>query len=139
MVTFSKPISANEPQGNGPQEIKPFIPLEQTEPQELVKGEYYICKLHTMPYNSNLPAYNLAVPFFGTRTVEEWLKFLQNLQLVIAGQNITDVQGTCTITKSLLQGDTLPAFKDAEGNNRLQTKPNYEKTTKDVHLHMFPP
>eukprot|EP00957_Ditylum_brightwellii_P003388 256997-Ditylum_brightwellii.AAC.1 len=28
MVTFSKPLTAVEPQGSGPQELKPIIPIE---------------------------------------------------------------------------------------------------------------
>eukprot|EP00957_Ditylum_brightwellii_P045196 3426413-Ditylum_brightwellii.AAC.1 len=39
-----------------------------------------------MPYNSNSPTYNLAVLFSDTGTVKEWLKFLLNIQVVIAGQ-----------------------------------------------------
>eukprot|EP00957_Ditylum_brightwellii_P087007 6622949-Ditylum_brightwellii.AAC.1 len=93
-------------------------------------------KVQLGPYNSNSHTYNLVVPFFNTGTVEEWLKFLQNLCAVIAGQNITDAQGTYVITRSLLHGDALIAFENAEGNNRPQTEPDYKQTMKDVYLHM---
>ena len=29
------------------------------------------------------------------------------------------------------------AFENAEGGNRPQSKPNYKKTMKDMHVHMF--
>eukprot|EP00957_Ditylum_brightwellii_P072439 5505091-Ditylum_brightwellii.AAC.1 len=90
MVTFSKPIPTNSPQGSGPRGLKPIILIEQAEDQELTKGEYHMYKLCTVPHNANSPTYNLAVPFYNTESVEEWLKFQQNFQAVITGQNVTN-------------------------------------------------
>ena len=136
MVTFSKPISANEPQGNGPQELKPIIPIECPQVHELTKGNYYMYKLHTGSYNANLPTYNLAIPFYNNGYVEEWLKCCQNLQAVITGQNIMDPQGMYAITKSMLRWDALTAFEITEEVNGPQTEPTYKKTMKDIHTHM---
>eukprot|EP00957_Ditylum_brightwellii_P172999 13170930-Ditylum_brightwellii.AAC.1 len=61
MTIFYKPISTNKHQ----------------EPQELIKGKEHLCKLCTFPYNAKLPIYNIAVHFYDTGTVEEWLKFGQ--------------------------------------------------------------
>eukprot|EP00957_Ditylum_brightwellii_P200054 15250948-Ditylum_brightwellii.AAC.1 len=63
MVTFSKPIHGNEPQGNIPQELKPIILLERPKPQELANGKYHMYKLCMVPYNNNSPTSNLVVPF----------------------------------------------------------------------------
>ena len=79
MVTFSKPILTKDPQGNGPWELKPIILIKQVEAQGLQKGEYHTYKLHMDPYNANSPTYNLAVPFYDTEFIEEWLKFWQHL------------------------------------------------------------
>eukprot|EP00957_Ditylum_brightwellii_P148503 11307098-Ditylum_brightwellii.AAC.1 len=138
-MTFSKPLPVNEPQGNGPQELKLIIPIKQPKLQELTKGDYHTYKLCTVPFNANSPTYNLAVLFYDTGSVEEWLKFWQNLQAIITGQNITDAQGMYAITKSMLRGDALTVFKNANGVNKSQTEPNYQRTTKDAHMHMFPP
>eukprot|EP00957_Ditylum_brightwellii_P205826 15345622-Ditylum_brightwellii.AAC.1 len=89
-------------------------------------------------YNTNSPTYDLAIPFYNTRSVEEWLRFWKNLQAIITAQNITNVQGMYMITKSMLWGDTLNVFEKAEGVNRPQSEPNYKQTRKDVHRHMFP-
>eukprot|EP00957_Ditylum_brightwellii_P208315 15356796-Ditylum_brightwellii.AAC.1 len=59
-------------------------------------------KLHTVPYNANSPTYDLAVPFYNTGSMEGWLKFQQNLQAVIARQNVTDAQSMHAIMKSML-------------------------------------
>eukprot|EP00957_Ditylum_brightwellii_P163736 12465499-Ditylum_brightwellii.AAC.1 len=70
MVTFSKPSTAGEPQGNGPQELKPIIPIERPQVRELMKGDYHMYKLYTIPYNANSHMYNLAMPFYGNGSVE---------------------------------------------------------------------
>eukprot|EP00957_Ditylum_brightwellii_P105018 8004511-Ditylum_brightwellii.AAC.1 len=68
-------------------------------------------------YNSNPSTYDIVVLIFDTRTVEEWLKVVQNIQAVISRKNITDVQGAYMITNNLLQGIALTAFEHTKGNN----------------------
>eukprot|EP00957_Ditylum_brightwellii_P210364 15364883-Ditylum_brightwellii.AAC.1 len=104
---------------------------------ELTKGNYHMYKLCTVPYNANLPTYNLVVPFYNNGPMEEWLKFCQNLQAAITRQNITDPQGMCVITNSMLCRDVLTAFENAKGVNRSQSKLAYKKTMEEVHTHMF--
>eukprot|EP00957_Ditylum_brightwellii_P010711 811813-Ditylum_brightwellii.AAC.1 len=72
--------------------------------------------------------YNLAVPLYDTRSVEESMKFQQNLQAVITGQNVTNSQGVYTITKSMLHRDKLAMFENAKGVNGPQSDPNYKQT-----------
>eukprot|EP00957_Ditylum_brightwellii_P163918 12479376-Ditylum_brightwellii.AAC.1 len=96
MMTFSKPLTVVKPQ-----------------------GDYHMYKLYMVPYNANLPTYNLDVPFYDNGSVEEWLKFLQNLQAVITEQNIMDPQGMYAITKSMLHGDMLISFENTKGVNGL--------------------
>eukprot|EP00957_Ditylum_brightwellii_P024196 1825113-Ditylum_brightwellii.AAC.1 len=92
----------------------------------------------TIPYNANSPTYNLDVPFYDTGSVKEWLKFWQNLQAVITGQNITNAQGIYAITKSMLCRDALTAFENDKEVNGPQLEPSYKQTMKDVCIHMFP-
>eukprot|EP00957_Ditylum_brightwellii_P052208 3958870-Ditylum_brightwellii.AAC.1 len=117
MVTFSKPLTAVKPQGKGPRELKPIILIEHPKVHKFKKGNYHKYKLRTVPYNANSPTYDLAIPFFNMGSVEEWLKFWQNLQAIITRYNITDPQGVYVITQSMLCGDALTAFKNAEGVN----------------------
>eukprot|EP00957_Ditylum_brightwellii_P147864 11259782-Ditylum_brightwellii.AAC.2 len=138
MVTFSKPLTTNTPQGNGPQELKPIIPIEHPQVQGLTKGNHHMYKLHMIPYNANSPTYNLAVPFYDTISVEEWLKFQQKLQDIITGQNVINSQGMYAVTKSMLCRDALTTFANAKGVNRSQLELNYKQTMKDVYMRMFP-
>eukprot|EP00957_Ditylum_brightwellii_P208775 15358876-Ditylum_brightwellii.AAC.1 len=128
MATFSKPLTAGEPQGNNTQELKPIILIEHPQVRELTKANYHTYNLCTVSYNTHLPIYNLAIPFYDIGSVEEWLKFCKNLQAVITGQSITDSQGIYAITKSMLHGDTLTAFENAKGVNIPQSEQTYKKT-----------
>eukprot|EP00957_Ditylum_brightwellii_P090321 6878682-Ditylum_brightwellii.AAC.1 len=138
MMTFSKPLNVVKPQGNGPQKLKSIILIECPNVHKLTKGDYQMYKLRTVPYNTNSPTYDLAVPFLNTRSVEEWLKFWHNLEAVITRQNITDPQGMYTTTKSMLREDALIAFKNTKGVNRPQSELVYKNTMVAVHMHMFP-
>eukprot|EP00957_Ditylum_brightwellii_P133863 10207315-Ditylum_brightwellii.AAC.2 len=81
-----------------------------------------------VPYITNLPTYDLVVPFFNAGSVEEWLKFWQNLQAVIIRQTITDHQDVYAITKRMICGDALTVFENTEGVNRPQSELAYKKT-----------
>eukprot|EP00957_Ditylum_brightwellii_P080688 6136657-Ditylum_brightwellii.AAC.1 len=138
MVTFSKPLTAAKPQGNSPQELKPIILIECPQVNELAKGNYHMHKLRMVPYNANLPMYDLAVSLYDNGTMEEWLKFCQHLQAVFTRQNITNSQGMYAIIKSMLRGGALTAFKNVEGVSRPQSETAYKKSMEDIHTHMFP-
>eukprot|EP00957_Ditylum_brightwellii_P096235 7330664-Ditylum_brightwellii.AAC.1 len=138
MVTFSNPITRDNPQGNGPQELKPIIPFERAEPQEMVKREYCMYRLYMVPYNANSLTYDLVALYFDMGIVKEWLKFWQNLEAVITKQSITNTQDMCAVIKNLLCGDALTAFKNAEEINGSQIKHSYKEAMRNRHKHMFP-
>eukprot|EP00957_Ditylum_brightwellii_P117061 8929079-Ditylum_brightwellii.AAC.1 len=69
MVTFSKPSTTSKPQGNGLQKLKIIITIERSQVRECTKGNYHMYRLCTVPYNTNLPMYNIAVPFYNNRSV----------------------------------------------------------------------
>eukprot|EP00957_Ditylum_brightwellii_P209916 15364345-Ditylum_brightwellii.AAC.1 len=138
MVTFSKPLTAGKPQGNGPQELKPIIPIDCPQVRELTKGNYHMYKLHTVPYNANSPVYNLDITFYDNGSIEEWLKFHQHLPAFINRQNITDLQDIYVVTKSMLHRDMLTAFENAKGVDRPQSEPAYKTTMEGVHMHVSP-
>eukprot|EP00957_Ditylum_brightwellii_P125917 9598746-Ditylum_brightwellii.AAC.1 len=71
MVTFSEPLTAVRSQGSSSQVLKPIILIEHPQVRELTKGNYHMYKLYTVPYNTNLPTYDLAVPFYDNGIVKE--------------------------------------------------------------------
>ena len=54
--------------------------------------------------------YELTVSYFKMGTEEELLLFLQNVQKIFSGQNVTNGPNRYAIVRRLLQGDALAAF-----------------------------
>ena len=71
----------------------PPIPLERDDVRSLKRGDYLAYKLRNVPGDDSSPVYELCVPYFGTGTCEEWLKFRNNLEKVLLGQNVTTGPG----------------------------------------------
>jgi len=57
------------------------------------KGEYLSYKLRNIPSDNSSPVYKLTIPYFGTGTCKEWLKFRDNLDKMLIGQNVTTGPG----------------------------------------------
>eukprot|EP00957_Ditylum_brightwellii_P052877 4009347-Ditylum_brightwellii.AAC.1 len=60
------------------------------------------------------PIYELLLPFFESRTPEEWILFRRGLTAVLMGQNITQGPPSYAAAKTLLKGDALTVFEQAE-------------------------
>eukprot|EP00957_Ditylum_brightwellii_P138614 10565426-Ditylum_brightwellii.AAC.1 len=63
------------------------------------------------------PIYKLFIPFFEEGASEEWIKFRHGLQAVLKGQNITHGPPSYEVAKTLLKGDALTFFKQAENTH----------------------
>ena len=93
--------------------IAPPISLMRPEIRELEKGEYQTYKLRNTPTDPDSPTYALAVPYFSSGCVEEWLKFRRNLTKVLTGQNVTTGPAQYSVARRLLDGDALAAFENS--------------------------
>eukprot|EP00957_Ditylum_brightwellii_P076552 5818666-Ditylum_brightwellii.AAC.1 len=71
-------------------------------------------KLCTTPADAKLSIYMLLVPFFDNGTPEEWIKFRRGLQAVLKRQNIMQGFPSYAVTKTLLKGNVLTVFEQAE-------------------------
>eukprot|EP00957_Ditylum_brightwellii_P103075 7855042-Ditylum_brightwellii.AAC.1 len=71
-------------------------------------------------------------------TPEEWIKFQHGLQAVLKGQNVMQGPPSYAVAKTLLKGNTLTVFKQAEIAHRNQTVPHFELCLDDVAKHVFP-
>ena len=90
----------------------PPIPLERFASKELEQDQYLALKLKPVPGRATSGEYTLNVPYFQSRTAEEWLKFLQNLEKVFVGQNVTTSSTKFAMTRRLLTCDSLTHFND---------------------------
>eukprot|EP00957_Ditylum_brightwellii_P097757 7444859-Ditylum_brightwellii.AAC.1 len=84
------------------------------------------------------PIYKLYVPFFDKGTPEEWIKFWHRLQAVPKGQNVTQGLPSYAAAKTLLKGDALTVFEQAENDHGNQTMQNFDLCLDDVVKQVFP-
>eukprot|EP00957_Ditylum_brightwellii_P094852 7223425-Ditylum_brightwellii.AAC.1 len=95
-------------------------------------------KLQSTPTDVTLPTYELSIPFFKEGTLKEWIKFRRRLQAVLKGQNVTQGPPSYAVAKTLLKGDTLIVFEQAETTHRNQTVTNFKLCPDDMTKHVFP-
>eukprot|EP00957_Ditylum_brightwellii_P099804 7602748-Ditylum_brightwellii.AAC.1 len=84
------------------------------------------------------PIYKLSVPFFDKGTPEERIKLQHGLSTVLKGTNVTQGLASYAVAKTLLKGDTLTVFEQAEIARGNQTVPHFDQCLDEVAEHVFP-
>lgn len=119
--------------------IVPPIPLKRPDPPHLVKGDYLAYKLRNDPADDTSPTYELCVPYFGTGSCEDWLKFRDNLDKVIVGQHVTTGPAKFVVARRLLTGDALSVFNAALVDCGLnETNQAFDLCLSALTRHVFP-
>ena len=133
-VNVPKKNNSNSSNGFAP----PPIPLERPSVKELEKDQYLSLKLRSIPGRATSAEYTLNVPYFQSGTAEEWLKFLQSLDRVFTGQNLTTGPNKFSMARRLLAGDSLShfdkkaeTFKDDDGNP-VESEENFKLVLRAV-------
>eukprot|EP00957_Ditylum_brightwellii_P091404 6959466-Ditylum_brightwellii.AAC.1 len=111
------------------------IPFPRPAPKQLERGQFHAYKLRTTPADATSPLYELSVPFFDCRTPEEWIKFRCGLTTVLKGQNVMQGPTSYAVAKTLLKGDALTVFEQAEIARKNQTVPHFELCLDDIAKH----
>eukprot|EP00957_Ditylum_brightwellii_P190656 14513903-Ditylum_brightwellii.AAC.1 len=106
---------------SNPNAKQAVIPFTRPTPRNLKRRTFHTYKLHTTPADTNSPTYKLSVPFFDEGSPKEWIKFWRGLQAVLKGQNVTQGPVSYTVAKTLLKGDALTVFEQAETTHGNQT------------------
>ena len=118
--------------------IVPAIPLGRPEKKILTKGQYVEYKCFSSPGDTDSPAYNIQIPYFGTGTPEEWLMFLDNLDKALVGQHITDGPRRYEFTERLLKGDALATFRLKTLEVGTRTVDHFDEVMARLTEHIFP-
>eukprot|EP00957_Ditylum_brightwellii_P158623 12073495-Ditylum_brightwellii.AAC.2 len=71
-------------------------------------------------------------------TPKEWPQFVNLISHVFKGQDITDLEATYTLVKSLLKGDALQVFQNEEAVQKERDVPSFTKCLQAVTKHVFP-
>eukprot|EP00957_Ditylum_brightwellii_P061660 4678693-Ditylum_brightwellii.AAC.1 len=90
-------------------------------PRQLKRGQFHRYKLRTTPADANSPTYKLSIPFYDEGLLKEWIKFQRGLQAVLKGQNMTQGPPSYAVAKTLLKGNVLTVFEQAEITHGNQT------------------
>ena len=125
-------------QHSNPDVKQAVIAFTRPTPRNLKRDRFHTYKLRTTPADTDSPTYKLSIPFFDEGTPEEWIKFWHKLQAVLKGQNVTQGPASYAVAKTLLKGDALTVFKQAETTHRNQTVPHFELCLDDMAAHVFP-
>eukprot|EP00957_Ditylum_brightwellii_P102452 7809473-Ditylum_brightwellii.AAC.1 len=109
-----------KPRKSNPDMKRSVILFPRPAPKQLERGQFHTYKLRTTPADATFPLYELSVPVFDCRTPEEWIKFRRGL------------------TATLLKGDMLTVFKQAEIARGNQSVPHFKLCLDDIAKHIFP-
>eukprot|EP00957_Ditylum_brightwellii_P071658 5447791-Ditylum_brightwellii.AAC.1 len=114
-----------------------IILFPRPEPRNLERGQFHTYKLRTIPMDATLPVYELSVPFINEGTPEEGIKFQRGLTAVLKRHNITLGPASYAVAKTLLEGNALIVFEQAEITRGNQTVPHFNKCLDDIAEHVF--
>ena len=87
--------------------VVPLIPLIKEEEKAYAKGSYTTLKLRSNPAEENSLIYEIQVPYFKSGTCEQ---FLDKVQAVVVGQNLTTGPQRVAFMRTLLKGDVYTYF-----------------------------
>ena len=132
-VDFSTGVTAK----NGRTPVEPPIALVCPDNATLRKGQYHTHKLRTNPTSASSSTYKLDVPLFSTGTVEEWLRFRNNLGRVIKGQNATGAAARYALARRLLESEALATFNNQAATD-TETNETFEECLDKVGNLIFP-
>ena len=90
--------------------VVPPIPLIKEEEKAYAKGSYTTLKLRSNPAEENSPIYEIQVPYFKSGTCEQYLEFMDKVQAVIIGQNLTTGPQRVAFMRTVLKGDAYTYF-----------------------------
>ena len=109
MVTFEDKIP-KKAHINPSELVKPIIPLERPEKDELEASEYIDHTCHNTPGDTTSGKYVINIPRFDSGTPEEWIIFVDLVQKSLVGQNVTTGPPMYKHMDRVLKGDTKAEF-----------------------------
>jgi hypothetical protein len=110
------------------------------EQSSTIKNDDSIC--HEVKYNPTDKAselYKMYMTAFSHGMPEQWLKFMENLNVVITGNGL-DENGRArfNLTRSSLKGDALHIFNDKAAEQEKETKDSHIKCLRAIMEQVFP-
>ena len=122
----------------GKREVPPPISMERPKAKTLSKGEYIRMNLTATTGAEKDTSYTVDVPYFKNGTPEEWFLFLQMLDRIYKGQNLTTGPQRFVIVRELLQGEALAQFNRKAAEVATQTIASLKVCLQEVTNYVLP-
>ena len=90
------------------------------------------------PVNANSQTYKIYLSPFDTGSVEQWLKVLTKLKLIITRNRLTTSPVKFNLMRSLLKGEALQHFNNKAQELETETNPHHKTCLNVVSEHIFP-
>ena len=95
-------------------------------------------EVHYDPPNVDSKTYKIYLNPFDTGSVEQWLKFLTKLNLIITGNGLTASPEKFNLTRLLLKGEALQHFNNKAQELGDETNTHHKLCINTVSEHIFP-
>ena len=90
------------------------------------------------PANADSQTYKIYLSPFDTGSVEQWLKFLTKLQLIITRNGLSTGPAKFNLMQLLLKGKALQHFNNKAQELETKTNPHHKMCLNAVSKHIFP-
>ena len=90
------------------------------------------------PANADLQTYKIYLSPFDTGSVEQWLKFLTKVKLIITRNGLTISPAKFKLMRLLLKGEALQYFNKKAQELETETNPHHKMCLNAVSKHIFP-
>jgi hypothetical protein len=119
-----------------------FWEPETVEEDSMTKTSYEDIICHEVKYDPNNKQCDTCKKYikpFSHGTPEQWLKFMEDLNVVIHGNGLNNNGPACfNLTRSSLKGEALHVFNDKAAEQEKETKDTHIKCLCAITEHVFP-
>ena len=115
--------------------VNPIIPLECPEKEDVEPGKYIDQKCHNTPGTDK---FVINIPRFDSDTPEEWIIFVDLVQMTSVGQNVTTGPPMYKYMERLLKGEAKAEFTQQANLVGSCTMGNFTTVMVTMTVHIFP-
>jgi hypothetical protein len=112
--------------------------LEESQLEDDKKGEHVKMPLKYNPTDPNTSTYEIKIKVFHEGDPYEWIRFLETLDQIFEGQNITQAQSKFAMIPTLMKGSALRTFTNKKAELRGNSNADFTECLHAVANKVFP-
>ena len=118
--------------------VKPIIPLARAKKDKLDALGYIDHTCHNTPGDTTSGEYVIKISRFDSGTPEEWIIFVDLVQMSVEGQNVTTGLPMYKCIERVLKGDAKSEFLQKANLVGKRTFANFPTVLATMTVHIFP-